>query len=73
MAKLADIVTFLDGLLNTAGVPEAYASNGLQIEANTEVRTIGFAVDACRQSLEQLSDCDLMIVITGCSGRRSLA
>lgn len=65
MPYLKDIVRYLDQLLQTATVPEAYATNGLQIEASQDIQSIGFAVDACQQSLQALSDCQLMVVHHG--------
>lgn len=65
MARLHDIVHFLDQLLNTVGVAEPYGTNGLQVEACQEVERIGFAVDACQQSFEALADCQLIVVHHG--------
>jgi dinuclear metal center YbgI/SA1388 family protein len=65
LAKLRDIVQFLDETLNTRGVPEPYGSNGLQIEASDDVQRIGFAVDASEQTFEELKDCQLVVVHHG--------
>ena len=65
MARLSDIVQFLDTQLNHSGVPEPYGSNGLQVEASEEVDKVGFAVDACEQSFEALADCQLVLVHHG--------
>lgn len=65
MQDLHDILHFLDEVLQTRSVPESYATNGLQIEASTRVSRVGLAVDACMQSLEALTDCQLMIVHHG--------
>ncbi|MBX3168455.1 MAG: Nif3-like dinuclear metal center hexameric protein [Candidatus Eremiobacteraeota bacterium] len=65
MSKLADIVAYLDRRLDTRNVPEPYGSNGLQVEASQEVTRVGFAVDACLESFEQLKDCQLIVVHHG--------
>ena len=65
MAKLADIVAFLDRRLDTRNVPEPYGTNGLQVEASQEVTRVGFAVDACLQTFEELKDCQLIVVHHG--------
>ena len=65
MARLSDIVQFLDTQLNHGGVPEPYGTNGLQVEASEEVERVGMAVDACEQSFEALSDCQLIVVHHG--------
>lgn len=65
MAKLSDIVDFLDDTLNTKGVPEPYGTNGLQVEASDSVTHVGFAVDASEQTFEELKDCQLIVVHHG--------
>lgn len=65
MAKLADIITFLDQLLKTSETTEPYATNGLQVEASQEITRVGFAVDACLESFGMLHDCQLIIVHHG--------
>lgn len=65
MAELHALVRYLDALLNTAGVTEPYGTNGLQVEASTEVRQVGFAVDASEQTFAELSDCQLIVVHHG--------
>jgi dinuclear metal center YbgI/SA1388 family protein len=65
MVMLDSLVHHLDTLLQTASVPEAYATNGLQVEASQKIEKVGFAVDACQQSFEALSDCQLIIVHHG--------
>jgi dinuclear metal center YbgI/SA1388 family protein len=65
VAELHALVAYLDHLLDTKNVAEPYATNGLQVEASHQVDTVGFAVDACRQTFEALSDCQLVIVHHG--------
>lgn len=65
MAKLKDIVAYLDRRLDTRNVPEPYGTNGLQVEASEEVTRIGFAVDACLQTFGLLHDCQLIVVHHG--------
>ena len=65
MAELHSIVDYLDQLLDTRNVPEAYASNGLQVEASAQVSRVGFAVDACLQTFEAFQDCQLVVVHHG--------
>lgn len=65
MAKLSEIVRFLDERLDTRNVPEPYGTNGLQVEASDEVTRVGFAVDACLESFGMLHDCQLVIVHHG--------
>ncbi len=65
MAKLSEIVAYLDTLLDTRNVSEPYGSNGLQVEASDEVTRVGFAVDACLQTFEELKDCQLIVVHHG--------
>ena len=65
MADLHSIVAYLDQRLHTRDVPEPYATNGLQVEASTQVSRVGFAVDACLQTFEALRDCQLVIVHHG--------
>ena len=65
MASRQDIVTFLDDLLEVHTVPDPYCPNGLQFEGKEEVLSIGFAVDACQQSFEALTNCDMIITHHG--------
>ena len=65
MTDLRAIVAYLDQRLDTVNVPEAYATNGLQVEACVEVGQVGFAVDACQATFDALSDCQLIVVHHG--------
>lgn len=65
MAKLAEVVAYLDRRLDTRNVPEPYGTNGLQVEASQEVTRVGFAVDACLQTFGLLHDCQLIVVHHG--------
>lgn len=65
MAELKDIVAYLDHRLDTRNVAEPYGTNGLQVEASSEVTRVGFAVDACLQTFGMLHDCQLVVVHHG--------
>ena len=65
MATRDEIVTFLDNELAVYDVPDPYCPNGLQVEGASEVHTVGLAVDACLQTFEALSDCQLLITHHG--------
>lgn len=60
-----DIVHFLDQVLEVEVVKDPYCPNGLQVEGSEEVHKIGFAVDACQQSFEALTDCQMIITHHG--------
>lgn len=64
-AKRDQIVDFLDRTLEVREVPDPYCPNGLQVEGRSEVELIGFAVDACLQTFEALSDCHMIITHHG--------
>lgn len=65
-APLADIVEYLDGLLDTAGVQDA-SLNGLQVEASGDVATVGIAVDAALPTITAAVErgCQLLLVHHG--------
>jgi len=65
VAELSAIVDYLDELLATRLVPDKYCSNGLQVEGRGPVERVGFCVDACQQTFELLSDCQLVVVHHG--------
>lgn len=65
MALRDDIVGFLDQILEVATVQDPYCPNGLQVEGSAEVHRIGFAVDACLQTFEALTDCQMIITHHG--------
>ncbi len=65
MAQRQDIVDFLDRVLEVDTVPDPYCPNGLQVEGCAEVRRVGLAVDACRQTFEALQDCQMIITHHG--------
>lgn len=65
MAELNQIVAFLDDTLQTSAVSDPYSSNGLQVEGQAQVQRLGFCVDACLQTFELLSDCQLIVVHHG--------
>lgn len=65
MTDLQNLVSYLNRRLDTQNVPEPYSTNGLQVEASSRVKRVGFAVDACLASFEALQDCQLIIVHHG--------
>ena len=65
MASRDEIVAFLDRELAVHEVPDPYCPNGLQVEGASEIQAVGLAVDACLQSFEALSDCQLIITHHG--------
>lgn len=64
-ASRDELVAFLDRLLAVEEVPDPYCPNGLQVEGTPDVHTVGFAVDACLQTFEALSDCQLILTHHG--------
>jgi len=52
--------------LNAASIPDD-SDNGLQVEGKNEVRTLAFALDACRQTIERAAElnADMLIVHHG--------
>ncbi len=64
MAKAKEIAHYLDDFLRIKEFKD-FTSNGLQVEGTPEVSRIGFAVDACLQSFEELSDCQMIVVHHG--------
>jgi dinuclear metal center YbgI/SA1388 family protein len=65
MAHRDQIVEFLDQVLEVDEVTDPYCPNGLQVEGTETVEKIGFAVDACQESFEALSDCHMIITHHG--------
>jgi dinuclear metal center YbgI/SA1388 family protein len=65
MVKRDKIVGFLDHVLKLDEVDDPYCPNGLQVEGTDVVQKIGFAVDACMQTFEALSDCQMIITHHG--------
>lgn len=65
MAVREEIISLLDRTLAIAEVPDPYCPNGLQVEGCEEIQTVGLAVDACLQTFEALSDCQLIITHHG--------
>lgn len=60
MASRLEIVRFLDDLTRKDEFKD-YTNNGLQVEGCEEVNKIGFAVDACLQTFEELQDCQMIV------------
>jgi len=73
MARLKEMVGFLDTILRTRDIADD-SNNGLQVEGKSDVRKIGFAVDACIESfnLAVKNGCDMLIVHHGISWKDSL-
>lgn len=65
MSSRKEIVSFLDEYLATTEVPDPYSTNGLQVEGAEQIERIGFCVDACMQTFEQLEDCHMVVVHHG--------
>jgi dinuclear metal center YbgI/SA1388 family protein len=65
-AKLRDVVTWLDSKLDIKAFKDESA-NGLQVEGQSEIRTVGLAVDACDASFRAAASakCDLLVVHHG--------
>lgn len=66
MAKLADLIEYLDNVLQVADFEDA-SLNGLQVQGPEDVKRIGFAVDACLATFKQAAEkkCQLLIVHHG--------
>lgn len=66
MVKLNTIIRFLNKELNVKRIPDS-SKNGLQVRGKTEVKRVGFGVDACMELFERAKDkkCDLIIVHHG--------
>jgi dinuclear metal center YbgI/SA1388 family protein len=64
--RLNTIVRFLNKELKVRSIPDA-SRNGLQVRASSEVKMIGFAVDACMETFEKAvaRKCDLLVVHHG--------
>ena len=73
MAKLKDIVDYLDGELDIRSFEDS-SNNGLQVETKKPIKKIGFAVDGCLEVFEKAKEkaCDLIIVHHGISWNDSL-
>ena len=68
MAKLSEVVGFLEKELNTEGVPDyPGAYNGLQLQNGGEVRRVACAVDASQPVIEKAvaKGADLLVVHHG--------
>jgi len=63
--ELKKIVAFLNETLNVAAVEDRWTKNGLQVEGAPQVHRIGFAVDACLATFEELASCQLIVVHHG--------
>ncbi|MEW6278787.1 MAG: Nif3-like dinuclear metal center hexameric protein [Candidatus Eremiobacterota bacterium] len=65
MARADEMVAYLEDLLRHREIPDRYCPSGLQVEGVAEVRSVGFAVDACMESFRQLEDCQMILVHHG--------
>jgi len=63
--KLTKITKFLDELLGNEKTEDPYTKNGLQVQGKEDVKKIGFAVDACMESFNELKVCDMIVVHHG--------
>src|SRR5687767_9931064 len=66
--QLVDIVTYLDGYLRIAEVPDAeHALNGLQVENSGGVTRVAAAVDASARTVREVvrRGCNLLLVHHG--------
>lgn len=64
MAKTGEVVRYLNDFLRIAEFKD-FTHNGLQVEGCPEVERVGFAVDACLETFEQLQDCQMIVVHHG--------
>ena len=71
MAKLKEVVKFLDGELGIKDV-EDLSNNGLQVQGKEEVNKVAFAVDACMEVFKKARGFDMIIVHHGISWGDSL-
>jgi dinuclear metal center YbgI/SA1388 family protein len=64
--KRQDLVAYLDELLDIRSIPDT-SLNGLQVQGNHEVSTVGLAVDACEEIFRQAIEArvDFLIVHHG--------
>ncbi len=74
MAKLKDVVSFLDGLFLTNPNLQDDSNNGLQVQGKSEVKKAVFGVDACNELFEKAIDekADFVFVHHGLSWNDSL-
>ncbi len=66
--KTVEVVEYLNGFLNTAGVPDySQALNGLQVSNGGEVTRVAAAVDASEQTILEATrrGCDMVLVHHG--------
>lgn len=62
--KLREVVDYLDGYLDTPGVPDFRGSvNGLQVESSGEVGRIAVAVDATQATIDAAIEADAGLLI----------
>ena len=64
--NLQELISFLDQYLSIYSI-EDDSNNGLQVESQGEINTVGFAVDACMDVFEKgfSEKCDLILVHHG--------
>ncbi|MGL4853853.1 MAG: Nif3-like dinuclear metal center hexameric protein [Lentisphaeria bacterium] len=74
MSELMSVTNFIDELLSVRDFDRDVSNNGLQVEASSEVKKIGFAVDGCLETFMQAieNNCDLLVVHHGISWGSSL-
>ncbi|MCF7861051.1 Nif3-like dinuclear metal center hexameric protein [Candidatus Woesearchaeota archaeon] len=71
MANINEITDFLDDYFNVHSIPDS-SNNGLQVEGQSEVTTIGLAVDASLEAFQKAKDCQLIVTHHGLSWGDSL-
>lgn len=74
MAKLKEVVDYLDDYLKITSIPEDCSNNGLQVEGHIEVEKAVFGVDACIDLFDKAVElnADFVLVHHGLSWRDSL-
>jgi len=74
MAKLKEVVDYLDSYLKISSIPDDCSNNGLQVEGHAEVEKVVFGVDACIDLFDKAVElnADFVLVHHGLSWRDSL-
>jgi dinuclear metal center YbgI/SA1388 family protein len=63
MVNVKEIAKYLDQELDITGFEDS-SCNGLQVENVEEIKKIGFAVDACKETFEKAVNCGCQMLIT---------
>ena len=69
MPTFKEIKTFFDNTVNINACPNDYSNNGIQVEANTEIKKIAFGVDGCLALFKEAAswNADMIFVHHGIS------